>query len=299
MREGQIRKALSGFYYVCSNGETYQTRGRGNFRVKDTTPLVGDFVTFESDNLSEGILKSIKARKNELVRPPIANIDVGVIVMSAVEPKFSTYLLDRFLVYLEGQHMAAVIYISKTDLLNAEEEEELATYQELYQSLGYQVFLSDQHTNQTAIDALLTAIDNQTAVFMGQSGVGKSTLLNHILPHLELETGEISMALGRGKHTTRHVELIPVGEALIADTPGFSSVELTEIDEQDLPDLFPEFLANRDDCRFSGCKHLNEPKCRIKELVAQGDINQERYDHYLQFLDEIQNRKPNYQKNKK
>lgn len=298
MPKGQIRKALSGFYYVYADGKTYQTRGRGNFRVRDTTPLVGDFVEYESDNLEEGILVSVLPRNNELVRPPIANIDNGVIVMSATEPDFSTFLLDRFLVYLEGQNIDPLIYITKTDLLDEAALAEIKAYRDDYQRLGYAVFLAKEG-DRSAINELLAAIGSRTIVFMGQSGVGKSTLLNEILPDLALRTGEISTALGRGKHTTRHVELIPIGEALIADTPGFSSVELEEIEEVDLPDLFPEFLANRDDCRFSGCMHLNEPSCRIKELVAAGDIKAYRYEHYLQFLDEIQNRKPNYQKNKK
>ena len=298
MQKGQIRKALSGFYYVFSEGKTYQTRGRGNFRVKDTNPLVGDFVEFESGNMEEGVLVSILPRKNELVRPPIANIDAGIIVMSATEPDFSTYLVDRFLVYLEGQFIAPIIYITKTDLLDEKQLEEMKSYQSDYQKLGYTVFLADQRAD-GAVDALLNELGERTVVFIGQSGVGKSTLLNQILPELALKTGEISASLGRGRHTTRHVELIPIGEALIADTPGFSSVELEEIEEENLPDLFPEFLANRDECRFSGCYHLNEPNCRIKQLVQSGEISDYRYEHYLQFLEEIKNRKPNYQKNKK
>lgn len=298
MPRGQIRKALSGFYYVYSDGETYQTRGRGNFRVKDITPLVGDFVEFESGNLDEGILKAIDERKNELARPPIANIDSGVIVMSAKEPDFSDYLLDRFLVYLEGQTIAPIIYLTKIDLLTDSEKEVIEAFQADYQSLGYKVILSTLPTELSIAD-LLEAVGNQTVVFLGQSGVGKSTLLNQIMPELELKTNEISTALGRGKHTTRHVELIPVNDALIADTPGFSSVELEEIEAVDLPALFPEFLRNRDECRFSGCMHLNEPSCRIKEMVTNGDIKQYRYDNYLHFLDEIQNRKQKYNKNKK
>lgn len=298
MPRGQIRKAISGFYYVFSDGETYQTRGRGNFRVKDMTPLVGDFVEFESGNLAEGILLAVDERKNELVRPPISNIDVGVIVMSAIEPDFSTYLLDRFLVYLEGQGIHAIIYITKTDLLTEVANEEILAFQKDYQALGYTIVFSDFPAYRS-VDQLLDVIGSASAVFMGQSGVGKSSLLNHILPELAIKTGEISMALGRGRHTTRHVELIPVKNALIADTPGFSNVELEEIAEVDLPDLFPEFLRNRDDCRFSGCLHLNEPNCRVKQMVETGEIKQYRYDHYLQFLEEIQNRKPKYNKNKK
>lgn len=298
MPKGQIRKALSGFYYVYSDGETYQTRGRGNFRVKDTTPLVGDFVEFESGNLDEGILVSVLERKNELVRPPIANIDGGIIVMSATEPDFSNYLLDRFLVYLEGQAIAPIIYLTKIDLLTDNEKEVITDFQVDYQDLGYKVILSTLPAEESIVE-LLEAVGKQTVVFLGQSGVGKSTLLNQIMPELQLKTDEISSSLGRGKHTTRHVELIPINDALIADTPGFSSVELEEIETVDLPALFPEFLRNRDGCRFSGCMHLNEPNCQIKEMVAVGEIKQYRYDNYLHFLDEIQNRKPKYNKNKK
>lgn len=298
MLKGQIRKALSGFYYVYSEGETYQTRGRGNFRVRDITPLVGDIVEFESGSLTDGMLHSIYPRKNELVRPPIANIDIGVIVMSAIEPDFSTYLLDRFLVYLEGQEIEAIIYITKTDLLGESQKLEVENYKKAYQELGYTVIMSD-FPSEESLTRLLTVVKDKIVVFMGQSGVGKSTLLNQILPELKIKTGEISTALGRGRHTTRHVELIPVAGALIADTPGFSNVELVEIEEQNLPDLFREFLANRDECRFSGCLHLNEPGCRIKELVAEGEIMSYRYEHYLQFLNEIQTRKPMYNKNKK
>lgn len=298
MPKGQIRKALSGFYYVYSEGETYQTRGRGNFRVRDITPLVGDIVEFESGSLKDGMLLSIYPRKNELVRPPIANIDIGVIVMSAIEPDFSTYLLDRFLVYLEGQEIEAIIYITKTDLLDESQKFEVENYKKAYQELGYTVIMSD-FPSEESLTRLLTVVKDKIVVFMGQSGVGKSTLLNQILPELKIKTGEISTALGRGRHTTRHVELIPIAGALIADTPGFSNVELVEIEEQNLPDLFREFLANRDECRFSGCLHLNEPGCRIKELVAKGEIMSYRYEHYLQFLNEIQMRKPMYNKNKK
>lgn len=292
---GQIRKALSGFYYVYSAGKTFQTRGRGNFRVRNTTPLVGDYVEFESENPEEGVLLSIEPRKNELVRPPIANIDVGVIVISAIEPAFSSYLLDRFLVYLEAHEIKPLIYITKTDLLDEGTFKEIQQYKEEYGSIGYEMILS-RFPKDTALEPLLQFIGERSAVFIGQSGVGKSTLLNLLVPGLDIETGIISTALGRGKHTTRHVELIPVAGTLIADTPGFSSVELKAIEEMELPLLFPEFLANRDECRFSGCMHLNEPNCRIKELVSSGEIKQYRYEHYLQFLDEIQKRKPIYPK---
>lgn len=299
LRKGQIRKAISGFYYVYVDGQTFQTRGRGNFRVKNMSPLVGDYVDFESDNKTEGILIDIYPRKNELIRPTVANIDYGIIVMSAVEPDFSSYLVDRFLVYLEDKKIKPIIYVTKIDLLDEETTAEMNVFKSYYESIGYKMILSDYPASDASLNTLIRVIGNGTAVFMGQSGAGKSTLLNQLMPELELETGEISTALGRGRHTTRHVELHPIGDALIADTPGFSTIDLIDIEEVDLPSLFPDFVALRDECRFSGCMHINEPNCRIKAAVETGEIAKYRYDHYLQFYEEINTRKPMYVKKKK
>jgi len=296
--EGQIRKALSGFYYVYYQGETYQTRGRGNFRNRNLTPLVGDFVEFESGNKDEGILKELLERRNELVRPPIANIDLGVVVTSAVEPDFSPQLLDRFLVTLENKGIKAIIYITKTDLIDEKTYQELKEYQEYYKSLGYTVYLPKKAEQEAAVQQLCTHFADQLTVFMGQSGAGKSTLLNTISPELVLKTAEISTSLGRGKHTTRHVELIPLHGGLVADTPGFSAIDLAEIELEDLRELFPEFLRVQEDCRFRGCVHLKEPKCKVKELVEAGEIADYRYANYKQFYDEISQRRPDYSKKK-
>jgi len=298
LQKGQVRKAISGFYYVYADGQTYQTRGRGNFRVKNMAPLIGDFVDFESDNLTEGVLLDIYPRKNELIRPTVANVDWGVIVMSAIEPDFSSYLVDRFLVYLEAKNIRPIIYVTKIDLLDGTAKEEMLHFKTYYESIGYTMILSDYPESSTSLKKLVASIGKGMAVFMGQSGAGKSTLLNQLMPELGLETGEISTSLGRGRHTTRHVELHPVGEALIADTPGFSTIDLVEIEAVELPSLFPDFVALRDQCRFGGCMHINEPNCRIKEAVASGEIAPYRYEHYLQFHDEIVGRKPVYQKNK-
>ncbi len=292
--KGQIRKALSGFYYVQSDGNLYQTRARGNFRNRKITPLVGDEVIFESTNQTDGYLLEILPRKNELVRPAVANVDLGVIVASLVEPNFSYNLLDRFLVTLEYKAIEPIIYLSKTDL--AADSAQVAEIAEKYQAIGYTVIAATE--DEQAIRELERLFPEQLTVFMGQSGAGKSTLLNRIVPELELETAEISEALGRGKHTTRHVELLPIADGLVADTPGFSSIDFLEIDARELPKQFPEFVAAANECRFRECMHLNEPDCEIKKRVAAGTIAETRYENYVQFLEEIEKRRPVYRKRK-
>ncbi|SEK83896.1 ribosome biogenesis GTPase [Carnobacterium iners] len=299
MPKGQIRKALSGFYYVYHEGETYQTRGRGNFRKRKLTPMVGDYVEFESSTTTDGILKELLSRKNELIRPTVANVDLGIIIMSAIEPNFSTNLLDRFLITLESKGIQAIIYITKIDLLNKEQIKDMAILKQQYEKIGYPVILPELKSNHAAIEELIAYFPNKLTVFMGQSGAGKSTLLNQIAPELDLKTGIISSALGRGKHTTRHVELIPLYDGLVADTPGFSSIDFLEIETEELPELFLEFVEVQDLCRFRSCMHRNEPGCQVQKEVSEGTIQAYRYKHYLQYLDEIENRKPKYNKKEK
>ena len=294
MSKGQIIKALSGFYYIASDNKVYQTRARGIFRKRGQSPLVGDYVEFESQTLQEGVLTKIEKRKNELIRPPMANIDSAVLVMSALEPSFSTLLVDRFLVYLEAKDIKPVIYITKMDLLNEVKTAQIKAYQTMYQSIGYPVWLSQEGDVDSS--DFIDSLANQVVLFMGQSGVGKSTLLNQLLPSLDLETAAISKSLGRGKHTTRHVALHQVKQALIADTPGFSSVELDQIEKEDLPYLFPEFRKYSPNCKFRECSHRHEPDCAVKAALVEGKIDQSRYDHYCQFMDEIIDRKPKYQR---
>ncbi len=292
--KGQIRKALSGFYYVQSDGELYQTRARGNFRNRNITPLVGDEVIFESSNLTDGYLLEVLPRKNELVRPAVANVDQGVIVTSMVEPNFSYNLLDRFLVTLEYTAIEPIIYLSKTDL--SDDKEKIKEVVACYQKIGYTVIAATE--NNEAINKLKCLFPNRLTVFMGQSGAGKSTLLNRIVPELDLETAAISESLGRGKHTTRHVELIPIAEGLVADTPGFSSIDFLEIEARELPKQFPEFVEASHACRFRECMHINEPQCAVKERVESGEIAATRYENYVQFLEEIEKRRPVYRKKK-
>ncbi|MBH0229127.1 ribosome small subunit-dependent GTPase A [Halobacillus yeomjeoni] len=293
MAVGKIIKALSGFYYVLHEGTVYQCRGRGNFRKKKVSPLVGDIVEFKADKQDEGYILSIEKRKNEFVRPPIANVDQALIVTSATHPDFNALLLDRFLVLVEAKRIEPFIVISKMDQLDEEQTKEMEEYKEMYEQIGYSVILSAVQDAES-MDLIQDHLAGRTTVIAGQSGVGKSSLLNSIDPRLSIDTDEISQSLGRGKHTTRHVELYEISNGLVADTPGFSSLEFGDLQLDQLPECFPEFVAVQDGCKFRGCLHNKEPKCAVKAGVEEGTISKQRYEHYLQFLDEIQNRKPRY-----
>lgn len=294
MPEGKIIKALAGFYYVwTSENKVIQCRGRGVFRKNKVTPLVGDEVVFQAENDLEGYVLEVKERKNELVRPPIANVDQAILIFSAVEPEFSTSLLDRFLVLIEFNQIRPIICISKMDLTSDEEKANIERYASDYKKAGYQVILTSSVT-EDGIKQLLPLLDGEISVFAGQSGVGKSSLLNVLKPELELETNVISTHLGRGKHTTRHVELIQIGAGLVADTPGFSSLEFTEIEVEDLNYCFPDIERESENCKFRGCLHIQEPKCAVKNAVENGEIPEYRYEHYKLFYQEIKERKPRY-----
>lgn len=293
MPEGKIIKALSGFYYVLHNETIIQCRGRGVFRKNKITPLVGDEVIFQAENDKEGYILEVKERKNELVRPPIANVDQAILVFSAVEPDFSTLLLDRFLVLIEFNHIQPVICITKLDLADDEQYREIEYYAKHYRNAGYEVVLTSSE-KEIGIEQLHPHLERKISVFAGQSGVGKSSLLNALNPNLELKTNDISAHLGRGKHTTRHVELINIGHGLVADTPGFSSLEFTNLEAVDLTFCFPELQKASDNCKFRGCLHLKEPKCGVKAAVETGEIPSFRYEHYVDFLQEIKERKPRY-----
>lgn len=284
--QGRIIKSLAGFYYVESDGVVYQTRARGNFRKKGQTPYVGDFVDFSAEDHSEGYILAIHDRKNSLVRPPIVNIDQAVVIMSAKEPDFNANLLDRFLVLLEHKAIEPIVYISKMDLLTSPDE--IAAIQKRYQEIGYQFC--------TSLDELLPLLTDKVTVFMGQTGVGKSTLLNKIAPDLKLETGEISDSLGRGRHTTRAISFYNVNGGKIADTPGFSSLDYEITNAEDLNKAFPELRRLSRLCKFRSCTHTHEPSCAVKDAVESGELWQSRYDNYLQFLSEIENRRETYKK---
>ncbi|PYZ97971.1 ribosome small subunit-dependent GTPase A [Alteribacter lacisalsi] len=293
MAEGRIIKALSGFYYVENEDGIFQCRGRGNFRKRKITPLVGDRVTFEAENATDGYVLEVHDRKNKLVRPPIANVEQAVLVFSAQEPDFSPHLLDKFLVHVEANDIEPVICLSKIDLLDEETEEALAEVETLYRNAGYEVLSTSIYVDET-IELLRPYLRERVSVFAGQSGVGKSSLLNALKPELNLETNQISKSLGRGKHTTRHVELIPVDTGYVADTPGFSSLDFQGVSPETLALCFPEMRERSEDCRFRQCTHINEPSCAVKESLNEGEIAPSRYKHYVQFMQEIQNQKRRY-----
>ncbi|QPC46301.1 ribosome small subunit-dependent GTPase A [Mangrovibacillus cuniculi] len=293
MPKGQIMKALSGFYYVKMEDRLIQCRGRGVFRNKNISPLVGDYVHYEFERDQEGTIMEVFDRKNELVRPPIANVDQAILVFSCVEPEFNPGLLDRFLVLIEYHDIEPIICLTKIDLVPKAKLPELESFIEDYRKIGYQVVITSSETAE-GLENLLPLLKDKLSVFAGQSGVGKSSLLNALRPDLELKTAGISTHLGRGKHTTRHVELMDVNGGAVADTPGFSSLELMEMEVNDVTFCMPEFQRASEKCKFRGCLHINEPKCAVKTGVEEGTIPAYRYDHYLQFIQEIQDRKPRY-----
>ncbi len=290
MNKGLIIRSLSGFYNVYSDGNIITCKARGKFRKNDLKPLVGDYCTFTYDGKNDGYIMSIEPRKNELIRPPVANIDQAFIFVSCKEPDFSTILLDRFLAMVEHIGIEPIIIVTKIDLLNRENE--LQDILDNYRKVGYQVLCISSKTN-IGIEQLKSMFKDCVSILTGQSGVGKSSLLNALFPALTLPTGEISMVLGRGKHTTRHVELFDIYGGWIADTPGFSNLDLN-MSARDLAVSYHDFKALSENCKFRGCLHKSEPACKVKEAVEKGEISQERYQHYLDFLNEIQDRKEKY-----
>lgn len=292
MPQGMITKALSGFYYVTSGEETLPCRARGIFRKKGISPLVGDLVEFENVGNQEGIVNTILPRKNELVRPPIANIDQALLVFSLVEPAFSPMLLDKFIVHIEKVRATPIICLNKADITS--DLSDVNHYVDWYRQIGYPVFIISA-TDRQGIEPLYPHFVDRTTVFAGQSGVGKSSLLNALIPELQLETGTVSVKLGRGKHTTRHVELIRLSNGgMVADTPGFSQLDFEGIEANELGALFVDLAELSPDCKYRGCLHVKEPGCRVRAALDAGEVASFRYEHYVQFLEEIQDRKRRY-----
>jgi ribosome biogenesis GTPase len=290
MPNGQIIKAISGFYYVRSsdNKEVTQCRARGIFKFekKKVKPLVGDIVTWERTGLDQGVITSVQPRSTELLRPPIANIEQAVVVCALREPKFQSLPLDRFLVHAEKEKLRIVICLTKRDLV--EDPDDIAAIKEMYDKSGYPIVITSIKTGE-GIAELLQILQGETTVFAGLSGVGKSSLLNHILPDSKQQVGAVSAKIGRGRHTTRQVELLSLQDGgQIADTPGFSQLGLQGMIAEELTYAFPEYHSYLESCRFRGCYHQNEPGCAVKEGVKAGELNETRYEHYLLFLNEIQ-----------
>ncbi|PTX61228.1 ribosome biogenesis GTPase [Melghirimyces profundicolus] len=285
MPEGQIVRAVSGFFYVRTPEGDVRCRARGVFKKKKWSPLVGDRVTFEETEPGEGWVTDLHPRTTELVRPPVANVDQAVVVASLREPALQPELLDRFLVHAEREKLDVVICLTKMDLL--EDESELDSVLDIYTKVDYPVLTTSVYTGE-GIEALKAALKDRLSVFAGQSGVGKSSLLNAVLPSLGLKTGEVSKKLGRGRHTTRQVEILDLPDGgQVADTPGFSQLSFGNMEETEMGECFPEIAYFSPGCKFRGCLHKNEPRCAVKAAVEQGEISESRYRHYLSFLEEI------------
>lgn len=271
--QGRIIKNISNDYTVDADGKLYTCKPRGKFRMNNNTPLVGDIVTFDEIN---NYILDIKPRKNELIRPTIANIDMAIIVTSVKNPNFDTTLLDKNLTIISYNNITPIIYLTKLDLLNEKELTEINKYINYYQKIGYIV--------STNIVDLLKIIKNKTVVLTGQSGAGKSTLLNKINPELALNTDEISLALGRGKHTTRHTELFDINGTYIADTPGFSKIDFIGMKPIEIRDNMKEMFDNLENCKYQDCMHINEDGCKVIELVNKKEILETRYKNYRSFI---------------
>ncbi len=281
MLTGHIIKAISGFYYVENNQKIYQCKARGKFRKDDQKPLVGDLCDFTIENTNEGYIRKLYPRKNYLVRPPICNIDQALLVFSAKEPDMNTLLLNRFLAIIEHHHIEPIICITKIDLLD---NDDIYQIMKPYETAGYRIYYISSLTKQ-GVDHIKPIFKDKVTVFTGQSGVGKSSLLNALDIHLHIETNEISKALGRGKHTTRHVELLEMYDGYVADTPGFSSLDMT-MEPVELAHSYHDFRELSHNCKFRECLHDSEPHCAVKQAVEDGKISKERYEHYLIFLEE-------------
>ena len=273
--KGQIVKIIRDLHYVKCDGNIYGCKCRGKIRNLKQIPLVGDFCIFDSEKL---VIESILERKNEFKRPPVANIDQAIIVTSLVEPNYSSILLDKFLVIMESNNIKPIICITKEDISPNNIKNSVYKDLEYYKKIGYKV-ISNKN-----VDEIKKVLTNKTTVFTGQTGAGKSTLINKLKPELNLETNNISYALGRGKHTTRIVSMFEVNNGEVLDTPGFSALDINNIDKEEIKRNFIEF--ENYECPFKDCNHINEVECNIKKAVNNSEILKSRYDNYIKFMEE-------------
>ena len=279
--KGKIIKGIGGFYYVKTSEGLIECKARGKFRYKDMKPMVGDDVEIEI-NKGKGVVEEIFDRKSQLIRPTVANVTQAFVVFAVKNPDINFDLLNRFLILCEHNNIEAIVCLNKVDLVSEEEKEEI---RKKIVDIGYEVLYINAKKG-TGVELLKKKLDGNETVLCGPSGAGKSTLINTLTEKYHMETGEVSEKIGRGKHTTRHSELIDVEGGYIVDTPGFSTLEVDFIEKEDLRYSFPEFLEYNNLCKFRGCLHYKEPNCAVKEAVEQGNINKYRYDFYVRTLEE-------------
>ena len=279
--KGKIIKGIGGFYYVKTSEGLIECKARGKFRHKDMKPMVGDDVEIEVSN-GKGVIEEIFERKSQLIRPTVANVTQAFVVFAVKNPDINFDLLNRFLILCEHNNIEAVVCLNKVDLVSEEEKE--AIKQKIV-DIGYEVLYINAKKG-IGVEKLREKLDNNETVLCGPSGAGKSTLINTLTEKYHMETGEVSEKIGRGKHTTRHSELIDVVGGYIVDTPGFSTLEVNFIEKEDLRYSFPEFEDYNNLCKFRGCLHYKEPNCAVKKAVEEGKINKYRYDFYIRTLEE-------------
>ena len=289
--QGKIVKGISGFYYVhVVESGIYECKAKGIFRQQKMKPLVGDDVEIDiiSEEKKTGNVAAILPRKNALIRPAVVNVDQALLIFAAASPNPNFNLLDRFLVMMGRQDVPVILCFNKCDLITEEQQQEIAS---IYEASGCKIlFVSAK--KELGLKELQEILEGKTTTVAGPSGVGKSSLINLLAPEACMETGEISEKIERGRHTTRHAELIQLkGDGYIMDTPGFSSLYLPEMEKEELQDCYPEFAAFEPYCRFQGCSHISEPDCGVKEALSEGKIHPVRYENYCQLYGELKDRK--------
>lgn len=289
--KGKIVKGISGFYYVhVAETGIYECKAKGIFRQQKMKPLVGDDVEIDiiSEEKKTGNVAAILPRKNALIRPAVANVDQALLIFAAASPNPNFNLLDRFLVMMGRQDVPVILCFNKCDLITEEQKQEIEA---IYEVSGCKIlFVSAK--KELGLKELQEILEGKTTTVAGPSGVGKSSLINLLAPEACMETGEISKKIERGRHTTRHAELIQLkGDGYIMDTPGFSSLYLPEMEKEELQDCYPEFAAFEPYCRFQGCSHISEPDCGVKEALSERKIHPVRYENYCQLYGELKDRK--------
>ena len=286
--EGKIIKGIGGFYYVKTKEEVIECKARGKFRHKDMKPMVGDNVIINVSN-GKGVIEDILERSSELIRPTVANVTQAFVVFAIKNPDINFDILNRFLILCEHNNIKSIVCLNKEDLATNEEKEEV---KKKINDIGYDVLFINAK-KAIGIELLKERLESEVTVLCGPSGAGKSTLINTLIDRSHMETGAVSDKIGRGKHTTRHSELIEIENGYLVDSPGFSNIDISFIDKDELRYCFPEFEEYNHNCKFRGCLHNKEPQCAVKAAAHEGKINEYRYSFYIRILEELLDRRKN------